>query len=65
MTSTATVNLPAMTLNAARAMRAKCPQHGEAVKSCVTTWDADTGQHAARIVFACGCQGVAAIKEKR
>lgn len=56
-----------MTLNQARnGLEAlSCPEHGEAATSSRTTWDVQTGRDMVRIVFACGCHGLAVIKKGR
>ena len=60
-----THTLPAMTLSAARTLRATCPQHGQPANGCRTTWDAKTGKDMARLTFSCGCHGLATIGAKR
>lgn len=56
-----THTLPSMTLSAARALRATCPEHDAPATGCRTTWDAKTGKDVARMIFSCGCRGLAAI----
>ena len=57
-----THQLKPMTISAARRLRAQCPKHDAPATGCRTTWDAKTGQDMARVIFSCGCHGLAPIK---